>query len=282
MALFKFIETFFFISLAITFLLVLLLVYHFKQRLGVLEQKSDNMFEIVNNIVKELNIIRSVQLNTKQFSGFPPLHPVNLTNKMSPFFVPQSENNINVSVIDPSMDGHIKTTYIDDDDDEDDDEDEDDDDDDDDTDDEIDSSFDDSDDENDDTAVVDLEDEVVIEKFNDEIEQNEDQNIRVVHMEELISSEIEDLTEIVEDLAHSAAEIAAAIQVEKIGPVEEVVKQEIHDNIQPYVVGDIPKDVIRKMSVHDLKTLVITRGLCSDPSKMKKPDLIKLIENIQE
>ena len=44
MALINFIETFFFISLAITFILIVMLVYHFKDRLGLLEQKCDTMF----------------------------------------------------------------------------------------------------------------------------------------------------------------------------------------------------------------------------------------------
>ena len=42
MGLFNFIETFFFISLGITFMLILLLVYHFKQRLNAIEQKKED------------------------------------------------------------------------------------------------------------------------------------------------------------------------------------------------------------------------------------------------
>jgi len=50
MANFSLFETFFFITLAITFILILLLVYHFKDRLTKLEQKSDSMFEIIQNL----------------------------------------------------------------------------------------------------------------------------------------------------------------------------------------------------------------------------------------
>lgn len=59
MEFFNFIETFFFISLAITFVLIMMLVYHFKERLSVLEKKTNTMFDIVNNIVQELNCIRN-------------------------------------------------------------------------------------------------------------------------------------------------------------------------------------------------------------------------------
>ena len=56
----SFMNTFFFISLGITFVLILLLVYHFKYRLSVLEQKYDSLFQIVNNVVKELTSVKKV------------------------------------------------------------------------------------------------------------------------------------------------------------------------------------------------------------------------------
>lgn len=55
---FSFLETGFFFTLAITFLLMLLLVYHFKQRLVSSEQKQDTMFEIINNLVSEINMLK--------------------------------------------------------------------------------------------------------------------------------------------------------------------------------------------------------------------------------
>ena len=58
MAFINFIETFFFISLAITFILIIMLVYHFKDRLFILEQKCDTMFEILNNVIKEMKNIK--------------------------------------------------------------------------------------------------------------------------------------------------------------------------------------------------------------------------------
>jgi hypothetical protein len=42
------------------------------------------------------------------------------------------------------------------------------------------------------------------------------------------------------------------------------------------------KEVYKKMSMTALKTLVISKGLCSDASKLKKQDLLKLLENIEE
>ncbi len=61
--LFGMLENFFYISLGITFALILLLVYHFKQRLSAEEKKSDTMYEILTNVVQELNSIKT-QLRT--------------------------------------------------------------------------------------------------------------------------------------------------------------------------------------------------------------------------
>jgi len=36
------------------------------------------------------------------------------------------------------------------------------------------------------------------------------------------------------------------------------------------------------MNLGALKTLVITKGLCTDPSRMKKPELLKLLETNNE
>ena len=66
MGFFNFIETFFFLSLGITFVLILLLVYHFKQRLTTLENKCDTVFEIISNLVKEVSNVKQMQMMIMQ------------------------------------------------------------------------------------------------------------------------------------------------------------------------------------------------------------------------
>jgi len=51
---FKFIETFFLLSLAITLALIVTFVYHFKKRMENMETKCDTMFDIVQNLAKEV------------------------------------------------------------------------------------------------------------------------------------------------------------------------------------------------------------------------------------
>lgn len=53
-------ETLFLFSLGITFLLILLLIYHFKNRLSGLEQKHEVLLEILNTLVQETHMIKAV------------------------------------------------------------------------------------------------------------------------------------------------------------------------------------------------------------------------------
>ncbi len=82
MGIFNYIETFFFISLGITFVLILLLVYHFKERIANLEEKNNTMFDIVNNIFNELSILKQSLIH-KQYYEISTM-PVSQLNKKLP------------------------------------------------------------------------------------------------------------------------------------------------------------------------------------------------------
>jgi hypothetical protein len=74
MGFFNFIETFFFISLAITFILIMMLVYHFKDRLSILENKCDTMYNIIDDMAKEVNQLHAVCSKPKPIVQDPPFH----------------------------------------------------------------------------------------------------------------------------------------------------------------------------------------------------------------
>lgn len=61
-------DSVFYLGLIVTFVLIILLAYHFKQRVSVLEEKNHTMFEILNNVVKELNVIRMSQMQYTNMS----------------------------------------------------------------------------------------------------------------------------------------------------------------------------------------------------------------------
>ena len=61
MTLMNVMDSVFYLGLVVTFLLILLVVYHFKNRVTTMEHRCDTMFEIMNNIVQELNLLRRQQ-----------------------------------------------------------------------------------------------------------------------------------------------------------------------------------------------------------------------------
>lgn len=96
-----FMDTFFFISLGIAFVLILLLVYHFKQRLSATESKCDTMFEIINGLVSEINGIKGAlmarppPMESIQSLGIPPGHMFsNMSGGEQPPVVHHGENSL--------------------------------------------------------------------------------------------------------------------------------------------------------------------------------------------
>jgi hypothetical protein len=72
----QYIGNFFFLSLAITFVLIMFLIYHYKQRISIMEQEVEKMFGIVSSVVKELD---KTKTQVQQLSFIP-----TTTTKVSP------------------------------------------------------------------------------------------------------------------------------------------------------------------------------------------------------
>jgi hypothetical protein len=255
MGLFSFVETFFFVSLGITFILILLLVYHFRQRFISLEQKCDTMFELINNIVTELNNER------RSTHGFGVTSPPVL-------FYPEPDGR-------PTVGGQAEKpepfTDMDDSDDDIDDDDEDSDDadsDDEDSDDEYSNSDEDCDSEDDsESALIHVA----------PIEETDNNSVKVIlldQVEQLTELPVDAMDDTDSDDNDKPIDLVASdpIVVEKLDVQHlEQVPAEPH-------AEKVANEVYNKMSIQALKTLVITKGLSSDPSKMKKAELIKLLE----
>jgi len=268
MALFNIIETFFFLSLAITFLLILLLVNHFKQRINVLEQKSDTMFEIINNIRQQID---SMIYRTNMMQYQPP------QMAQRGFHISKSAPEVAVGGTEDAYfvrteptDRIVVSDEDEDEDDEDDDEDDDD-----------------EDDEEDDD-----EDEEVI--VFEEQRANSEPKIKIINMELSETIDVENLEEIADqddaDDAMDTEDAHDTTDLEEVPPlmcetddliIEKMANEETNDHGDLADVTDHSKDIYSKMHVQDLKKLVITKGLCSDASKLKKNDLLKLLESSQ-
>ena len=224
MPIFNFIETFFFISLGISFILIVLLVYHFKQRITTLEQKNDTMFEIINNIVKEITAIKS-----NVFSS----HTIRSPYTMDFFKCPVDGNR---AVID-------ELNKIEDDEEEEDEDEED----------EEDEDEEDEDEEDIDTVILNQVSKIVVNDDDLELNMEDDTDITPIKTINInIDSDKHEETEL--DLFIQKTENSAR--------------------------AETSKDMYTKMSITALKSLVVEKGICADPSKMKKNELIKMLDSV--
>ena len=64
MSLFSLLESFFFLFLGLTFVLILLMVYHFKKRLDVLEKTNESLGDVCKSIVEEMEGLKHVVRST--------------------------------------------------------------------------------------------------------------------------------------------------------------------------------------------------------------------------
>lgn len=229
MGVFSFMETFFFISLGITFILIIMLVYHFKQRIIALEQKHDTMFDIVNNIVKQL---RTMQTNIQHLGE----NQIPITQTYVPYFSANTQIDNGVT-----LDADAPASMTD-------------------------SGSEDSDDESSD----DLDEESESEESDDESVDSVTvvmTNKIVVSDDEEPVSELPPLVTIDETLGKSVIE---SVVLDSVNVVElaDPVDLDPAGSALPY----------KKMSLNQLKAAVTAKGLHADPSKMKKPELLKLLE----
>jgi len=247
MGLFSFIETFFFISLGITFVLILLLVYHFKQRLSTLEQKCDTMFEIINNVVQEITIVRGATARIMQ--GLPGL-PLSNSIVLQESVLPEDEKDDEEE--EDEEDEDEKDEDEDDEDDDDEDEDEDDDDED-----------NDEDDEHDDVVTL----ETIEHQFENVEKQFETVEHQFDIQEEVplvIESSESDLIADLEIVEENINDIIEQIELENPEKLQEEPNNETTD--------------YKNMNLQALKSLVVAKGLVTNANKLKKNELLKLLD----
>ena len=215
MGVFNFMETSFIISLGITFVLILLLIYHFKQRLTASESKQDTMFEIINNLAQELNNVKGHVGQLTMMSRPSTPYPFNTANSNITFShekIAQNDEPEEESTEDDEYDSDDEERIIVSDDDED-----------------------------DDISVEELSDD---EDEDDENSQND-------------SIEVEDV---------------------EINVTE---KEDSEETIEPIKKEEKEPVNFSKMNLGSLKAYIVEKGLVEDASKMKKAQILTLIQEQQ-
>jgi hypothetical protein len=294
MGIFNFVENFFFISLGITFVLILLLVYHFKQRMSSVERKGDTMFELMSNVVKEINVLKNVHSYYDHFftkSSSPLNEPVLSYNIVDPVETMEIHNQqMESSVIEKqsdleevdsddetvsNADSNAESSVSE-------------------SDDAV-SENDDSDADSDTDSYAESVSEEVDEKaidpeadiFSHAREMEEDRTSVRIHLEQ-VQTDTETLVDmdidvLPEDISALPVKDSAEEPSRNSESSTDFVK--IDDIPQELPLSSDqgsdtrPKDHYRRLNLQQLKTAVQTLGLQVDVSKMKKNDIVKVLES---
>lgn len=296
MGVFSFVENFFFISLGITFVLILLLVYHFKQRMSSVERKGDTMFELMSNVVKEINFLKNVHSYYDSFFTKSVVDPPAVTTESE-----SKPDTISYNIVDPieTVENHNQTVKQ-----------------------SIRLQVDESDSEDSDSEESEEDTQVDSDSDSDSDDASEGSQESEESQEPAVFSDISPVESLPEESA--AAEVAPvpAIQVDSLDttPIEMEFDDLTADepatsdssldyvNVEDSSYTELPpaaestetepesasssvlaaddneefprKDSYRKMNVTQLKTVVQSLGLQVDVSKMKKNEIVRLLESM--
>ena len=221
MTLMNVMDSVFYLGLVITFLLILLVVYHFKNRVTTMEQRCDTMFEIMNNIVQELNILRRQQ-KINMGGGIPV--------------------NINTSITEDEYQHEPRQEEA------------------------SESEYETDDDESSYSSEEDLEEEAeerVIELSNEIIEEDDLKQVQMIEESPLPETTQSSLLDIDDN----------PIKVEKV--------ETTLDNEEDNEETESTMDTYKSMTNSALKALVIEKGLSTNPSKLKKSELLDLLKELE-
>tara|TARA_B100000941_G_scaffold208392_1_gene152481 strand:+ start:185 stop:1006 length:822 start_codon:yes stop_codon:yes gene_type:complete len=246
-----------YICLAITFVLILLIVYHFKQRVSALEAKQDTMFELVNNMVQEMQNIRA---NTMAPSMPTPQMPQDihdaifseLSGMPSMIHIGGNQGFMNAHA---NQDHSVEELETDEDDDDDD------------TDTETESGMDDDDDEDNSEEEEEEIRQIQVESTTllDEIPS---EHLSTIDVDETIIDDVDQLSDI-------DYEKDKELSVSKSNELHtEVLEEVITNGNEEFTTDTNYKD----LSVAQLKALANERGLATNTSRMKKAEIINILE----
>jgi hypothetical protein len=220
MLFFPLIEGIFYLSLGIIVVLIFLIVFHFKQRIENLEKKGFLLTEVYNNLLKELNIIKSVVYSPPQV---------------------HQKQNIVFSTFEPEPETYKKIVVMD----------------------KIDE---------DENQEYEEDTDSNSDSDNEEDEDIDNDNVEPESKEDLSMEEVTDLeVKTVDPEFESNDKLSSSINVTKLD--QDI---ETESNIPPSTNTNAVS--YSKLNLQELKMLVISKGLSSNPSKMKRMEILKLLE----
>jgi hypothetical protein len=299
----NYISNFFLISLAITFILIVFLIYHYKQRIAGIEQKVETMFGLVSSVVKEMENIKGV-IN-RMFSS-PPAPQTSFAPKPLDIMptIPEEASSLRNSFFedpaysaDAAVDSAAYKVNDEDEDDEDDDDEDDDD-----EDDEDDEDDDDEDDEDDMPPLEKIvihttltpEEEKMISyidtfdicegKIEEPVKESEHPQEEVQEPFEQLHFEQQYVEQLNFNVEHHVEPNPTIEPIEPVVELQQEQQQEQTPQDPPHPPASVSVSVseqpvpLSKLSIGELKKLANQIQPSLDVSKMKKHDLIKLLD----
>ena len=230
MTLMNIVDSVFYLGLVITFLLILLVVYHFKNRVTTMEQRCDTMFEIMNNIVQELNILRRQQKMSMGDGD-----QVNIPTSMNGDHTSEQRELYEYN------------------------------------------------EEEEDSSEYETDDEENSELSDNDLEEDEQSSQRVVELsDDTIEDEPFKQIQISENVPVSEGTQSSLMEIDdnnsiKIEKVETNLENESFEEND----SDPKMDSYKSMTNSALKAMVIDKGLSTNPSKLKKSELLDLLRELE-
>lgn len=223
---FNLLETSLLLSLAITLILIMFIIYHYKQRIINTEEKTDTMFDIINNMAQEMTNIR----NTMSL-----ILPKQSTVPIQHF------NKVNVSDDSSDSDDYESGSDSDDDD-----------------------TVSESDSDDVDTNAA---------AYDSDMQDHDIDNIKHISIE--LTNNIDDTIESTDDTNNNDIIDEPEVSNVELNNTDETIVQKINDLDE----NEIKRKNYRKMNLSSLKEEVLAIGYEDDISKLKKADLINILDN---
>lgn len=249
---FSLLESFLFLFLGISFILVLLMVYHFKKRLDVMEKKNETLGDICKTMVRQIEQIKN-EIVVSEGSSKVPKEEENISksaSSLTSFFNgimhPQMSGDMFISNMNPyvqpsNMSPHVEELDI-------------------------------QEMENADLDSVESSSGSLLEETDD------DENIELIDYIDTDNSDNSDNSDNIKEEAVTTNEPADTIQVTKLNETEVITEDDDLESFTDTLMTEThTKTSLNKMTVQILRTIVIRDGYSTEPSKLKKQDLIQLI-----
>ena len=246
---FSLLESFLFLFLGISFILVLLMVYHFKKRLDVMEKKNETLGDICKTMVRQIEQIKN-EIVVPEGSSKVPKEEENisksassLTSFLNGMMHPQMQGDMFISNMNPYVHpsnvlNHVEELVI-------------------------------QEMENADLESV----ESSSGSLSEEIDEQE--NIELIDYMDADNSYNSDT---IKKETINTNEPVDTIQVTKLNETEVMTEDDDLESFTDTLMTEThTKTSLNKMTVQMLRTIVIRDGYSTEPSKLKKQELIQLI-----